>query len=441
MHGIDWNAAPLSILLRFLRLLFPLCDEQERVCILDSVMGHITALCKSVDVETVTTCSVDTTVLHVADTVFALVRLVLHDFCMDVQQLCAIPTISTVLLLNLHHSLLLHDASLADSIASSLRSFPSVDSLYYSLFLLRWSSGSCEFDDPNDPNKPNKSSGSSTASLELRVASLLVKPTTLSSIQTVLCSTTIHRSLLTPFLGDPSFILSVEAVSDNPLIQRFLSPFCKDQSTRSYELQSELGHVTLMLDGNSVQCCPAQAILLLLFSERECVSMDELISKSPYQPSTTKRIVDSLFCCTCKGDRVVLPTLKKDLVLPSLLVLPLHVIQNEKQGERLLSKQEVYQTWIMKQMKQKKRISFEAVIKYVEKNVQEADRGEIRTAIEDLIQREYMERDEANDVILKLSRCACLFATMICRGSVILFLSCANETEVCNLELTRHFIE
>ena len=357
-----------------------------------------------------TTCSVDATVLRVAESVLALVKLVLHDFSRDAQQLCAIPHISTVLLLDLHHSLLLHDASLADSIASALRSFPSVDSLYYALFLLRWSCGFCEFpssyesNESNNPNNPNKSSESSTASLELRVASLLVKPTTLSSIQTVLCSTTIHRSLLTPFLGDPSFILSLEAVSDSPLLQRCLSALCKDQTTRSYELQSELGRVTLVLDGHSVWCCPAQAILLLLFSERDHVSMDELISKSPYQPSTTRRIVDSLSCCTREGEKVMLPTLKKDIVLPSLFALPLHVIQNEKQEERLLSKQEVYQSWIMKQMKQKKRVSFEAVIKYVEKNVRDADRDEIRKAIEDLIQREYMERDETNDVILRLSR-------------------------------------
>lgn len=388
---------------------------------MDSIAHHITALCNAVDVETMTTCSVDATVLRVAESVLALVKLVLHDFSRDAQQLCAIPHISTVLLLDLHHSLLLHDASLADSIASALRSFPSVDSLYYALFLLRWSCGFCEFDDPNklnelsklnDPNetnefnelnKRNKPSESSTASLELRVASLLVKPTTLSSIQTVLCSTTIHRSLLTPFLGDPSFILSLEAVSDSPLLQRRLSSLCKDQTTRSYELQSELGRVTLVLDGHSVWCCPAQAILLLLFSERDHVSMDELISKSPYQPSTTRRIVDSLSCCTREGEKVVLPTLKKDIVLPSLFALPLHVIQNEKQEERLLSKQEVYQSWIMKQMKQKKRVSFEAVIKYVEKNVRDADRDEIRKAIEDLIQREYMERDETNDVILRLS--------------------------------------
>ena len=373
-------------------------------------MHHITALCSTVDIETMTTCSVDAAVLRVAESVLALVKLVLHDFSRDAQQLCAIPHISTVLLLDLHHSLLLHDASLADSIASALRSFPSVDSLYYALFLLRWSCGFCEFpssyesNESNNPNNPNKSSESSTASLELRVASLLVKPTTLSSIQTVLCSTTIHRSLLTPFLGDPSFILSLEAVSDSPLLQRRLSALCKDQSTRSYELQSELGRVTLVLDGHSVRCCPAQAILLLLFSERDHVSMDELISKSPYQPSTTRRIVDSLSCCTREGEKVVLPTLKKDIVLPSLFALPLHVIQNEKQEERLLSKQEVYQSWIMKQMKQKKRVSFEAVIKYVEKNVRDADRDEIRKAIEDLIQREYMERDETNDVILRLSR-------------------------------------
>lgn len=377
---------------------------------MDSIVHHITALCSTVDIETMTTCSVDAAVLRVAESVLALVKLVLHDFSRDAQQLCAIPHISTVLLLDLHHSLLLHDASLADSIASALRSFPSVDSLYYALFLLRWSCGFCEFpssyesNESNNPNNPNKSSESSTASLELRVASLLVKPTTLSSIQTVLCSTTIHRSLLTPFLGDPSFILSLEAVSDSPLLQRRLSSLCKDQTTRSYELQSELGRVTLVLDGHSVWCCPAQAILLLLFSERDHVSMDELISKSPYQPSTTRRIVDSLSCCTREGEKVVLPTLKKDIVLPSLFALPLHVIQNEKQEERLLSKQEVYQSWIMKQMKQKKRVSFEAVIKYVEKNVRDADRDEIRKAIEDLIQREYMERDETNDVILRLSR-------------------------------------
>lgn len=377
---------------------------------MDSIVHHITALCSTVDIETMTTCSVDAAVLRVAESVLALVKLVLHDFSRDAQQLCAIPHISTVLLLDLHHSLLLHNASLADSIASALRSFPSVDSLYYALFLLRWSCGFCEFpssyesNESNNPNNPNKSSESSTASLELRVASLLVKPTTLSSIQTVLCSTTIHRSLLTPFLGDPSFILSLEAVSDSPLLQRRLSSLCKDQTTRSYELQSELGRVTLVLDGHSVWCCPAQAILLLLFSERDHVSMDELISKSPYQPSTTRRIVDSLSCCTREGEKVVLPTLKKDIVLPSLFALPLHVIQNEKQEERLLSKQEVYQSWIMKQMKQKKRVSFEAVIKYVEKNVRDADRDEIRKAIEDLIQREYMERDETNDVILRLSR-------------------------------------
>lgn len=377
---------------------------------MDSIVHHITALCNAVDVETMTTCSVDATVLRVAESVLALVKLVLHDFSRDAQQLCAIPHISTVLLLDLHHSLLLHNASLAASIASALRSFPSVDSLYYALFLLRWSCGFCEFpssyesNESNNPNNPNKSSESSTASLELRVASLLVKPTTLSSIQTVLCSTTIHRSLLTPFLGDPSFILSLEAVSDSPLLQRRLSSLCKDQTTRSYELQSELGRVTLVLDGHSVRCCPAQTILLLLFSERDHVSMDELISKSPYQPSTTRRIVDSLSCCTREGEKVVLPTLKKDIVLPSLFALPLHVIQNEKQEERLLSKQEVYQSWIMKQMKQKKRVSFEAVIKYVEKNVRDADRDEIRKAIEDLIQREYMERDETNDVILRLSR-------------------------------------
>lgn len=104
-----------------------------------------------------------------------------------------------------------------------------------------------------------------------------------------------------------------------------------------------------------------------------------------------------------------LPALKRDVELPSLFVLPLNEVDKEKEKERLLSQQEVYQSWVMKLVKQKKRVSFEAVLKYVERNVTGGDREEMKKAVEDLIEREYIERDIGNDAMLVYVRCICLF--------------------------------
>ena len=75
----------------------------------------------------------------------------------------------------------------------------------------------------------------------------------------------------------------------------------------------------------------------------------------------------------------------------------------------MLCEREVYQSWVMKLVKQKKRVSFEAVLKYVERNVAGGNREEMKKAVEDLVEREYVERDAENDAMLVYARCMCLF--------------------------------
>ena len=381
----------ISTLLHFLRLSYPLCSQEDQHSLLSSVITALTTFCQSIAIDSLTSCWLDAPLLSDLAKVLSLVHLVTDDFGQRSDVLLAVPKLQQAALLHLHSSLLSHDHTTAASTATFLRVFPPLDSLYYSLFLLRWTARRCD------------------AVLETRLAGQLVKPTTLSCIQTALCSSCVHRSLITPFLGDAAFTLSLDRVASNPLLHSFFAQFAQDELTKAFEVQTELGRVELELDGHRVVCCPAQAIVLLLFSHTQRMSLNELVCSSPFSAATTQRIVTSLLCCSFKGGYVELPVLKRDVELPSLFVLPLSEVDKEKEKERLLSQQEVYQSWVMKLVKQKKRVSFEAVLKYVERNVTGGNREEMKKAVEDLIEREYIERDIGNDAMLVYARCVCLF--------------------------------
>lgn len=390
-QAIDWDHASFPTLLHFLRLCFPLCSQEDQHALLASVLAALTALCQSLAVDSLTRCRLADPLLRGLAKAVSLVHLVMDDFAQRSDVLLAVPKLARTLLLHLHHCLLTHDTVAAMAASNILRVFPPLDCLYYSLFLLRWTSRCCD------------------AALETAVAVQLVKPVTLSSIQTALCSSCVHRSLLTPFLGDAAFTLSLDRVANDALLRPFFAQFAQDQLTKTFEVQTELGLVELELEGHRVACCPAQAILLLFFAHTQRISLNELVCRSPFSAATTKRIVASLSCCVSKDGYVELPPLMRDIELPSLLVLPLNETGQEKEEERLLCEREVYQSWVMKLVKQKKRVSFEAVLKYVERNVAGGNREEMKKAVEDLIEREYVERDAGNDAMLVYARCMCLF--------------------------------
>lgn len=164
--------------------------------------------------------------------------------------------------------------------------------------------------------------------------------------------------------------------------------------------------MTLSSDGHQITCCPAQAKVLLLFTE-SILSMNELIAQSPFQPSATRILLRSLqSCCEVNEESVRLLPLQSDLVLPPLYSLP-RLSSAQQSSEALVDEEMRMCCEVMAIVKRKRRISEVALLKAIQRIRNEVNAEEVRKGVEILLEKEYVERDESNPCVLVLVWIVC----------------------------------
>lgn len=160
----------------------------------------------------------------------------------------------------------------------------------------------------------------------------------------------------------------------------------------------------LTINDVEIHCCPAQAKLLLLFEE-DTMSMNQLIASSPFQPSVTRCILQSLTCCESNEETIRLKIPKETLTLPSLVSSPslqslASLLSPPIEHDSLIEEDTRLSCEVMKVMKRKKRLSEQALFHALEKT-NPIDRADLKRAIEVLVEKEYLSRDIDNECMLR----------------------------------------
>lgn len=307
----------------------------------------------------------------------------------DLSALVTIPKLSLYIHLTLHHSLQQKEKEWIGRSSDLLMVFPKEDFIYYSLFLWRWNSRCID------------------KQVEIDLGNRLCSISTCANIQAILSgSGFVNEMLITPYIGHYGYVLSLDELNSYPMLKKYV----QSNDNRNYHIHTQLGSCCLLVDNYKIQCCPAQLLLLLLFSDSDSLSINEVISRSPFQPSITRKILDSLTCCSIGLFRVSLPKLSNDVILPSLLSLDLDEEIEEKKELTLFDVSERFvlrvivmnrmAAWIIKGVKSKKQLSQTAIIKYVLNHDNTFSRDEIKKTIEVLIEREYLSRKESNSEMI-----------------------------------------
>ena len=154
-----------------------------------------------------------------------------------------------------------------------------------------------------------------------------------------------------------------------------------------------------------IHCCPAQAKLLLLFEE-DTISMNQLIALSPFQPSVTRLILQSLTCCESTDEMIRLVISKETIHLPSLASPPslqslASLLSPSIETDSLIDDETNLSCHVMRVMKQKKRLSEQALLHALEKT-RSVDRATLKHVLDVLIEKEYLIRDPRNECILSI---------------------------------------
>ena len=159
----------------------------------------------------------------------------------------------------------------------------------------------------------------------------------------------------------------------------------------------------LEIDGIEVQCCPAQAQLLLMFTSSK-LPLQELFAKSPFSSPTTQTILQSLSpWVTIEGTHAVLNRITHSITLPSLTQLPtinyLGDDGDENSGMSLVDENSRISAQILKIVKKEKRITIKELMKRLqaEKTINEK---QYRTVLDSLFDLEYLRRDVKNEQII-----------------------------------------
>lgn len=285
----------------------------------------------------------------------------------DVRPISSIPNFEEILQLTMHSFLAKKAKDLVFRYSDTFRYFISMDAMYMKLFLLRWSF--TQFD----------------SDLELHLLSPPLTASTCAAIKTLLIHPgLVNRSLFTPFLGESIFVIPKEG-----------------DELHQYEIQSEFGRVGLLVGEKEIRCCPAQAIILMLFNQKESLYMDWVYSQSPFDTETTNRVVESLTCCERKGNIIHFIEPAEDIQLPFLFRISLGSSPRIQNQESLLDEKDRIASWVMKCVKTKKRISEKAIQKYVAKHV-DVDEMSCKQAIEYLMEGEYLRRCDDNPALIEL---------------------------------------
>ena len=138
--------------------------------------------------------------------------------------------------------------------------------------------------------------------------------------------------------------------------------------------------------------------------------MNQLIALSPFQPSITRFILQSLTCCESTEEMIRLVISKETMKLPSLVSPPslqsvASLLSPSIEHDSLIDEDTKLSCQVMKVMKQKKRLSEQALLHVLEKS-QSVDRVNLKLILDTLIEKEYLTRDPQNECVLRIC-CVC----------------------------------
>ena len=343
-------------------------------------------LCAPIEIPEITKISVDPQIVETGNKILEFLSNSLQFDDFDIRPIVAIPKIEEILQLTMHSLLCSENASIPVlRYAAAFRSLLSNDAIYMKLFLIRWS-----FVDLN-------------VELELHLVGSPLAASTCAAIKTLLIRRgRVNRRLFSSFVGEEEFIIPANVETNVETRE------AKDngEESRVYEMQSEFGRVELEVDRKRIiRCCPAQAMILMLFDSNQWIGWSELKRRSPFKEDTTKRIVESLTCCEADTNGIRFVTPQEDMELPFLFRISLGETKREEMHNSLLDERDRIASWAIQCVKKKKRVSEKAIQKYVEKHISIVNEMAFKEAIEYLIEGEYLSRAEDNPALLELQFC------------------------------------
>ena len=363
-NGFPWESPNLFPLLLDLK---PYLSKSFIHSLVLSLTEFLWNLCAPIEIPEITQISIDPQIVELGKKILGFLSNSLQFDDFDIRPIAAIPKIEAILQLTMH-SLLCENKSIPVlEYSTAFCSLLSNDTIYMKLFLLRWS-----FIDLN-------------VELELHFVGSPLAASTCAAIKTLLIRRwNVNRRLFASFVGEEEFVVKE-----------------KEEESRVYEVQSEFGRVELEVEGKSIRCCPAQAMLLMLFDRKQRIEWDEMNELSPFKEETTRRIVSSLTCCEVdtKGIRFVTPS--EDVELPFIFRISLGAAKKEEIQHSLFDDRDRIASWAIQCVKKKKRVSEKAILKFVEKHIIVNEMA-FKEAIEYLIEGEYLSRAENNPSLLEL---------------------------------------
>lgn len=385
-----------------------------------SLTEFLWKLCSPIEIPEISTISIDPQIVETGKKVLEFISNLLQFGDLDIRPITGIPKLEEILQLTMHSLLCENESILVLRYVEAFRSLLSNDPIYMKLFLVRWS-----FVDLN-------------VELELRFVGSPLSASTCAAIKTLLIRRgRVNRRLFSSFVGEEEFVVPANQLqskirdqmenqnqSENQEQKQKAKQKQKqkqnqkqdqekenekgdqkqNQESLIYELQSEFGRVELEVEGKSIRCCPAQAMLLMLFDQKEWIAWSELIEASPFNEQTTKRVVDSLTCCEVDANGVRFVAPREDVELPSLFRISLDARKKEEVDRSLFNERDRIASWAIQCVKKKKRVSEKAIEKFVEKHIP-VDAMAFKEAIEYLIEGEYLRRAEDNPALLELQFC------------------------------------
>ena len=387
-NGFPWESPNLFPLLLALK---PTLSHTFIHSFVLSLTEFFWNLCAPIEIPEITQISVDPQIVETGKKILEFLSNSLQFDDFDIRPIAAIPKIEEILQLTMHSLLLVGENASIPVLryAAAFRSLLSNDAIYMKLFLIRWS-----FVDLN-------------VELELHFVGSPLAASTCAAIKTLLIRRgRVNQRLFSSFVGEEEFrIPANEAIKQGEEEEANNKNESKEESCM-YEMQSEFGRVELEVDGERIiRCCPAQAMILMLFDSNQRIGWSELNERSPFKEETTKRIVDSLTCCEADADGIRFVTPQEDMELPCLFRISLGATKKEEMHNSLFDERDRIASWAIQCVKKKKRVSEKAIQKYVEKHITIVNEMAFKEAIEYLIEGEYLSRAEDNPALLELQFC------------------------------------
>lgn len=303
VNEISWQVMDIPTIIHFLSLFIQSQKEENKKneilsFIQHSCQSYLSTLLQEQDIQQYE----DQTVYEKGKIVCEILQGFQQISFFPIDSLLTIPHLVLYIHLTFHHAMICQEKQWFSLAAQLLHLFKHIDFTYYQLFLIRWNSHSIQH------------------TLELTFAKELCSTPFFANIQTILSSGAfVNESLITPYIGNYNYILPLESLSSYPLLKKYI----KQDENKSFSIQTQLGRCCLEVNNHTIYCCPAQLLILLLFQHSNQVSINEIISRSPFQPSITRHILQSLTCCDRGLFYVSIQSISSDITLPSLLEVEL----------------------------------------------------------------------------------------------------------------------